>query len=143
MRKLTLALALLPLIACPFTAGAVVYKWVDAEGKVHFSDRPQGDAQAVELKVPPYPRTQRGGDDPPPADTARPPDDGGQRPDPARARQAIREKNCEIARQALERNRNIGRMYRIGADGERHYLSAEERDMVLQRSREDVGKWCD
>lgn len=58
-------------------------------------------------------------------------------------RRKVREQNCQIARQTLQHNESLGRMYRVEANGERVFLSDEEREMVLARSREDVEKWCD
>lgn len=127
-------------------AGAAVYKWTDAQG-VHFSDRPD-DAPAahrIELDVAPRGTTPPA----PPAPPAESAEDA--EPDPearplqadAAAQRENRDKNCEIARSTLEHNQGIGRMYRLGPDGERVFLSDEEREQVLHRSREDVAKWCD
>lgn len=49
MRCALLALLLL------FAAGeapAEIYKWVDSNGKVHFSDKPPSDAKSEKLKIP-------------------------------------------------------------------------------------------
>lgn len=46
MRSLTL----IGLMLFSMLAQAVVYKWVDKDGKVHYSDEPQPNAQIVELK---------------------------------------------------------------------------------------------
>lgn len=43
--------ACLLLLLCSVGAQAErVYRWVDAQGKVHYSDRPQGNAQAIEIR---------------------------------------------------------------------------------------------
>lgn len=61
MRKLLLLL-LLPLAVQSVQAGEL-YKWTDADGKVHFSDKPPkpsvGTATTVEVKVPPVSEAQR------------------------------------------------------------------------------------
>ena len=49
------AILLLALASFPFAAVAEIYKWVDAEGKVHFGDKPLDpkqaqDAEPVKLK---------------------------------------------------------------------------------------------
>jgi hypothetical protein len=36
-----------------FPVCAEVYKWVDSQGRTQFSDRPQADAVAVDIKTPP------------------------------------------------------------------------------------------
>jgi hypothetical protein len=39
-------------LACTVSMAATVYKWVDEEGVVHYSDQPHENAQKVELKAP-------------------------------------------------------------------------------------------
>jgi hypothetical protein len=39
-------------IACTVAVSATVYKWVDENGVVHYSDQPHENAQKVELKAP-------------------------------------------------------------------------------------------
>lgn len=130
------------LLAVPLVAGAAtVYKWTDSEGNAHFSDRPDGLPQTEKVEVP----VSGPGTTPP-----RPPapvDDAAaeavpQQPDAA-ARREIREKNCGIARKTLEHNENIDRMYRLDEQGERIFLTDEERESVLKRSHDDVAEWCD
>jgi hypothetical protein len=124
----------------PFAAGAAtVYKWVDPDGNVHFGDRPDDLPKAEKVEVP---VGQPGTTPPRPPAASTGEEAEPQQPDAA-ARREIREKNCEIARKTLEKNENIGRMYRLDERGERVFLSDEERDAVLKRSRDDVTKWCD
>jgi hypothetical protein len=49
MRKLMFTLMSL---ACTVAVAATVYKWVDENGVVHYSDQPHENAQKVELKAP-------------------------------------------------------------------------------------------
>ncbi|MGL5048663.1 MAG: DUF4124 domain-containing protein [Shewanella sp.] len=44
------SLPLIGLMLFSMLAQATVYKWVDKDGKVHYSDEPQPNAQIVELK---------------------------------------------------------------------------------------------
>jgi len=39
-------------LACTVAVAATVYKWVDEQGVVHYSDQPHENAQKVELKAP-------------------------------------------------------------------------------------------
>jgi len=39
-------------LSCTLALAATVYKWVDDEGVVHYSDQPHENAQKVELKAP-------------------------------------------------------------------------------------------
>jgi hypothetical protein len=62
MSKLLLLLGLLPLALHGVQAGEL-YKWTDADGKVHFSDKPPkpsvATAKTVEVKVQPVTEAQR------------------------------------------------------------------------------------
>ena len=154
MKTILTLLALLLAATLPAGASAeTVYKWKDASGRVHFGDQPGVSADAEELKVAPsQPAAEDDSEDA--GDEEATAAEGGDAPagdqDKA-ARQAaaekeqkkIREQNCQIARQTQQHNESLGRMYRVDANGERIYLSDEERAMVLKRSREDVEKWCD
>ncbi len=123
-----------------------VYRWVDGKGKVHFSDQPGGlNSQAIDVE--PVPRSQLapGGH----AASARPqaPLAGDEKADAAVKEEAkktakLRSKNCEIARDNLQRNENISRMYRLDENGERAFLTAAEREAVLEKSRRHVKEWC-
>jgi len=42
-----------------FSAPAGIYKWTDAEGNVHYGDRPVADSEAVELRSSAVPATRR------------------------------------------------------------------------------------
>jgi hypothetical protein len=58
-------------VACTVAVSATVYKWVDENGVVHFSDQPHENAEKVELKAPQTytaPKTPTG-----PSQTARQP----------------------------------------------------------------------
>lgn len=137
--------------AASFTcfAAETVYKWTDESGVIHFSDRPVPNAAAEEMRVTPS-SPARFEDDEEEADAE---DDAvaTDAPESKEERQAameeqrrkIREQNCQIARQTLQHNESIERMYRVDANGERVFLSDEEREIVLGKSREDVEKWCD
>ena len=149
-------LSILALLACTLTvpvfASDTVYKWKDASGRVHFSDQPLPDADAEEVRVAPSQpaaddesgdgeETAADAEDAEPA--AKAPDKAAKQAEMEKQQKQIREQNCKIARQTLEHNESIERMYRVDSNGERVFLSDEEREMVLDRSRQDVEKWCD
>jgi len=147
-RYLLIIIALCTLLAVSNAAAEVVYRWVDTAGNVHFSDQPLSDnAQVMEFPSETrYPGRKR----PSPEHSNSTPDDkaqdasaaGDTAVDPAEEKR-VREANCKIARQNLEGNQNIGRMYRVGSNGERVYLSDSERAAVIKKSQGDVSKWCD
>jgi glutaredoxin len=44
-------LLLLALLALPLAATAEIYRWTDAQGKVHYSDSPPPEAKAKQVKI--------------------------------------------------------------------------------------------
>lgn len=44
-------LMLLAVGACTLPAAAAVYKWTDAEGRIHYSDSPPPDRKAAQVKI--------------------------------------------------------------------------------------------
>jgi hypothetical protein len=130
---------------------AEVYRSVDADGTVSYSDRPVGEnSETVTIT------TQRPATAPPrgiasaatdtQATAADPTDElisEEQREPTPEERAAERERNCGIARGRLERYINSRRLYRTAADGERAYLSDEEIDEARARAAADVEEWCD
>jgi glutaredoxin len=44
-------LMLLAVAACTLPAAAGVYKWTDAQGRVHYSDSPPPDQEAAQVKI--------------------------------------------------------------------------------------------
>lgn len=146
MKKQLLCVCLLLCITTP--QAATVYRWVDDGGRVHYSDQPQGHVvETVELpgsrrypaeEKKPSPASATDDASPAVAESGAAGDEGKEE-----QRRKMRSKNCRIAKDNLERNNRISRMYRVGADGERHYLSDAEREVVLEKSRRQVKDWCD
>ncbi len=148
------SLLLLWLLAATQVAATTVYRTVDKEGNVQYSDRPEG-ADTEELTI----RIQRASA--PAAATA--PEAAGEAagrgakeaaaepagPTPEQLaeeteRQAQRRaENCEIARDRAQRFAISHRIYRALPDGEREYLSSEEIDEARARADADVQEWCD
>ena len=122
---------------------AEVYRYVDENGNVIYSDRPLGENAetliintATPTVTPPLaapetnqPEAQPGTSD---SDQADPPP-----PDLA----AQREENCEIARERNERYSIARRIYR-GTEENREYLSDEELDEIRAQAAADVEEWC-
>lgn len=132
-------------------AAETVYKWKDESGTVHFSDRPVRDADAEEIRVTPSQPADDGESDATDdtedaasdeGDAGKAPAKGDRQAEVEKQQKKLREQNCQMARQTLEHNESIGRMYRVDANGERVFLSDEEREMVLNSSRKDVENWC-
>ncbi len=139
------------LLAGTAAQAATVYRWVDGNGRVHFSDQPRGNiVETVQVRTGARYREEVADGETQGDARAVSSDEaaaGADKDKDARAegrrRKELRRKNCKIARDNLERNSRISRMYRVGADGERHYLSEAEREAVLEKSRRQVKTWCD
>jgi hypothetical protein len=146
MKRLLLFAAL---IAWSGMASAVVYKWVDAQGKVQYGDRPPDGvhAEVVELLGTHVARQ--------PAETAKPDSSSSasnaQKPaqtantaknqvadDVAQAR----EKQCTDAQERYKKLIEGRRLYKTGTNGEREYLTSEEIDKERLDAKNDVDTIC-
>ena len=158
--KLLLALALL-LAAAP--GWAAVYKWVDQDGKVHYSDQPPPETAKKQdvLKArrapstPPAPPAAEEGD----KAAAKGPKTPAEQEMEFRKRrleaaeaeakrqqeaQANEEKkrNCAQARSRLTALETGGRVTRYGPNGEQLYLSDDEMARELGEARRVADSWC-
>ena len=145
----TLFLALLGTAAY----GADVYRSTAPDGTVSFSDRPTGaDAQYVTTtnsttarpasnaqapRAPGAPGAARAAMPEAPANPTLP--DG---PSSGELRDQ-RQKNCEIARERLDRYNLSRRLFRTNAAGEREYLDDAAIADARAKAVADVQDWCD
>ncbi len=124
-------------------ASAVVYKWVDAQGKVQYGDRPPDGVHAevvegwVRMRVT-EPMLRR----PTPQKTA-------VNPPASAAKKAVdedvaqtREKQCAEAQDRYKKLIEGRHLYKAGPDGERQYLSSEEIDAERLTQKQDVDAVC-
>ncbi len=143
-------LLLAALIAWSGVASAVVYKWVDAQGKVQYGDRPPDGvhAEVVELLGTHVGRAA-------PADSA-----GGARNSNVVAREQAAQKDANLQQsvqqdvdqardkqcaEAQDRYRKLidgRRIYKTGADGERQYLTSDEIDTERVNAKREVDQVC-
>jgi hypothetical protein len=133
-----------------FGLAAEVFRSVDENGVVVFSDRPKdADAQRVFVATPGgQPQARNGNAQNDAGDDGR--DVGsealnGEMPrDPTPEERAEeRNKNCSVAQERAERYRISRRLYRNLPNGEREYLSDAELDEAKARAEADVANWCD
>ena len=146
MKRLLLFAAL---IAWSGMAGAVVYKWIDAQGKVQYGDRPPDGAHAevvqflsnvphaAPAKAPaPAPSLSATNRDQPNQD------DAGAKKAVAEDVAATREKQCAEAQDRYKKLIEGRRLFKTGTDGERQYLSSEEIDSERVNAKRDVDATC-
>jgi hypothetical protein len=135
-------------LAAGVACGAEVYRSVDANGIVKFSDRPEERAERIVVvtagaaaAVRPQPRAER----PEAAGTERVAVDGGEveRQPTAAERAGERARNCQIATERAERYRSSRRLYRELPNGEREYLDDAELESARADAQADVSNWCD
>ena len=129
---------------------AEVYRSVDAQGNVSYSDRPVDGSSEVVLIATPRPATPPPARTPAPSPTPATP--AGGEPTPAAAAEpppptpdelaAQRTANCQTARERNDRYLASRRLFRALPDGEREYLSDAEIDAARAAAVADVEKWC-
>ncbi len=129
-------------------ASAVVYKWVDAQGNVQYGDRPPDGvhAEVMEL-IGPHPVSRPS----PPAAPPKPAATMASNPAPVDDKtkkavaadvDAVREKQCTDAQERYRQLIEGRRLYRVGADGEREYLTSEEIDAARLSAKQEVDTFC-
>ncbi|MFS1525875.1 DUF4124 domain-containing protein [Microbulbifer sp. 2304DJ12-6] len=132
------------LLAIGVDAGEL-YRWVDKDGRVHFSDRPPAKTQAQDIsdKLEPInsidgTRTQRPGESRQPRDTER--EYAQRRQQQQQARQREVERICQQTRQRL--NALNGRVAFIDANGREVRYSERERQQMAEKLRNAIARRC-
>jgi Domain of unknown function (DUF4124) len=152
MKRLLLCAALL---AWSGLASAVVYKWVDAQGKVQYGDRPPDGvhAEVVELYATHSSRTgftRAAAETPAPPAAARASatrEAANAQDDPAKKAVQqevadVRDKQCAEAQAKYKQYIESRRLYKTGENGERVYLTAEEIDTERVNAKRDADAIC-
>ncbi len=135
------------LIVWSAMASAVVYKWTDADGHVHYGDQPPDGvkAEVVELlgthsssaPPPPPPRTTAAAAAPAAAAAAA--KSSNQDPGEAAAAQA---QQCADAQQRLKQLTEGRHLYKAGPNGEREYMTSEQIDAERADAKSEVAQLC-
>ena len=145
--------AILYLMSLSATAGDV-YRSVDSQGHVLYSDTPGPGAELVHVQsLREAPAAQAGtapADQPKRDDSSRPgPKPASANPGTADAQRAVqsdlqqtRADQCKQAQDSYQQAIQARRVYKAGADGEREYLSDEEADQVRLNARLEMEAAC-
>lgn len=149
MKRLLLFAAL---IAWSGMASAVVYKWVDAQGKLQYGDRPPDGvhAEVVELLVAHAGTTTAARSTPAPATPAaarrNAANSGNKDLDDKKAVEQdvaqTRDKQCTEAQDRYKKLIEGRRLYKTGPDGERQFMNSEEIDTERLNAKRDVDNIC-
>jgi hypothetical protein len=141
------------LLAWSGLASAVVYKWVDAQGKVQYGDRPPDGVHAEiveglgthgtrsDLARPSVASatSSQPARSAPPANNAG--DDGTKKAVDDDVAQ-VKEKQCADAQARYKSLIEGRRLYKSGTDGERQYLTSEEIDAERVNAKRDLDTIC-
>jgi hypothetical protein len=143
MKRLLLFAAL---IAWSGMASAVVYKWVDAQGKLQYGDRPPDGvhAEVVELLIPHSASTRSASTTAPATKNTAVPAakdlDVKKAVDQDVAQ--TRDKQCTEAQDRYKKLIEGRRLYKTGPDGERQFMNSEEIDTERLNAKKDVDATC-
>jgi len=130
-------------------ASAVVYKWLDAQGKIQYGDNPpdgvhaevvellgtHGSRQASNTPAKPAASASAASGDKTATDTAA-------KKEVADDVAATRDKQCADAQERYKKLIEGRRLYKTGPDGERQYLTSEEIDKERLDAKTDVDTIC-
>ena len=148
MIKSRLACLLLAMAASH--AGAEgIYKWTDAQGRVHFGDRPPGEGRSAPITPPTAPVESSASDTDRAERRQRLLDmyrderlEKQEREAKQKADEEDRRRRCAQARDRLARYEQSGRVYEPLPSGERRYLSDGEVDAEIRTTRNEIARWC-
>lgn len=149
-RNALLIIAAAALITSGTAVAGEIYKWTDADGNVHYEDRPTADAPIERLTI-----ASRNTDntvvqarleadrearaaanqvasEAPPEMTR----------EEIRAEQAERQERCVEARDRLEQFLSSQRLYREDESGEREYLEEDEVQAARTRVEGQIKEYC-
>ncbi len=139
MQRTALTLCLL---LAPALAGAQAYRWVDADGRVHYSQTPPAQGQYGQVAPPP------------PSPGASPHlkalEAAGQNPgEQVRERQQAvtaerqQQQRCEQARRQSARMQGTGRFYSADQNGDRSYMSPQQIEQRRAEAKAAMQEHCD
>jgi hypothetical protein len=139
------------LLLVPVVATAQVYTWKDANGKIHYSDQPPAERNVGSRRI----GSSVGDSDDVPvaaktatekkeaaAKQAKESGEKAAQVEQERANDAIRQENCERAKQNLSGIESGQIRYRMTASGEREALDGDARDSELSGARRAVEINC-
>jgi hypothetical protein len=130
-------------------ASAVVYKWVDAQGKIQYGDRPPDGVHADVVELLGTHVAHSAAPAPARAPSSAPKtaanSDAGARDTKNAVAQDVaesREKQCADAQDRYKKLIEGRRLYKAGADGERQYLTSDEIDAERLNAKRDIDAIC-
>ena len=126
------------------TANADVWKWVDENGKVHYSDKPEHES-AVSVKLDWHSTSDLSDSSSTnsQSDTSRGKEiDPNETVDERQEREMAEAYYCKQANEIYDSYANAPRLYKTNADGQREFLSDEAAAATLAESETRVSELC-
>jgi hypothetical protein len=151
MKKLAIAtVSMLALVAAHSAIAGDIYKWTDAEGNVHYGDRPAGEQPervAVESQPTDPARIQAATQARADARTARSEAAAaaaasGPTPEQLKAEAAERAERCTSVKAQMQQLVTSRRLYREDENGERVYLDESETIAARERVENQISEFC-
>jgi Domain of unknown function (DUF4124) len=140
-------LLLLILIISPVEAG--IYKWTDQDGNVHFGDRPSNPDSATEINIQTDNKTgitNSSGNKKEREYLLKKIDEEKQADAEKRkklyAEEKKRKQRCNYFKSRYQSHIQSSRTYRTSPDGERYYLSDEERAARKKQFKKGISEYC-
>ncbi|MCG8435414.1 MAG: DUF4124 domain-containing protein [Gammaproteobacteria bacterium] len=131
-------------LALSVSYGAV-YRWVDEDGKVHYSDKPVENAEQVTVRAPESAgtneeRAERQAEQLKLYSTKR--QQAAEKRQQEREARKQRAADCERARERAEKLTYTRRLYDVDESGNRVYVDEEE-EQRRQEAQQEVSEYCD
>jgi hypothetical protein len=120
-------------------AHATIYRWVDTDGAVHYSDTPHENADRLNIHSAPATSLL-------PQDAAeKPSDEDPNKPTPLAAGKsgATDSERCNEFSSRVKRYQDAGDMFIDNPDGTRHKLVDEERKNLIDRTQTQASQACE
>ena len=133
-------------LAIATSASAQIYKWVDKDGKVQYSDSPPPAAQTKQLNINSSAPTgsaaaaASGGKGP--DAVAKDPQDTAKKNEEAAKLAAANEVRCKQAKVEFDTMQQETRISRINDKGERYYMTDEQREAEKARAARAMDESC-
>jgi hypothetical protein len=141
-------LACVMVLALDMPALAQVYKWVDANGVTHYSERPQEKSKAKELNLRDASPRQTGNGATSPSLSDRELDfrkrqaTRAQEETQTTQEKAQRESKCRAARASLTDLKATNRVYERNESGERVFMNDAQRDALIAKREAEYKQYC-
>jgi len=150
-KRILVGCAALGLALCGSAMANEIYKWTDADGNIHYEDRPSGAATEERLALV-YQRTNSAGvqkrtqariDGQVARQEARDEADAAaEKAADAKAQAEADARKCQTSRAQLQTMLQAPRLYREDENGERQYLDENERQEARTRAEELIAEYC-